>query len=275
MNEQEGSLTFFGKYRALVVENKDPSCRGRIQVKVPAIPGVDQAWAVPCAPYAGPDVGFYAIPPIGALVWVEFEGGNVDQPIWVGSFWGADQVPTEVAQLNSEDPSQVKIWKTRVFKLWIDDTDKKGQVVLEYVDPTIDDPVTVNFTLDKSGLAITVSGSKGTSKITETPQLISTDSEKLTTNSTKDTAMTVGENMTVTVTKDLTVKADGAVSVTAAKDLSAEGQNVNATAKTNMTLKASTAATLEGSSSATVKSAAVEVNGSATTTIKGGMVKIN
>ena len=68
---------FFGKYRGQVTNNVDPEMRGRIQVQVPAVLGEGRnSWALPATPYGGDGVGFFAIPPIGANVWVEFEGGN-------------------------------------------------------------------------------------------------------------------------------------------------------------------------------------------------------
>src|SRR5690606_39001851 len=85
---------FYGKYRGTVANNIDPQQMGRIQVKVPAVLGDGQlSWAMPCAPYAGPGVGFFAIPPRDAKVWVEFEGGDPDYPIWVGGFWGLGEAP--------------------------------------------------------------------------------------------------------------------------------------------------------------------------------------
>jgi hypothetical protein len=44
-------------------------------------------------PYAGPNVGFFALPPVGASVWVEFENGRRDHPIWVGCFWEESELP--------------------------------------------------------------------------------------------------------------------------------------------------------------------------------------
>ncbi|HEX6229566.1 MAG TPA: phage baseplate assembly protein V, partial [Solirubrobacterales bacterium] len=71
--------SYFGKYRGTVEQNLDPLQQGRLQVKVPAVLGDGTlSWAMPCVPYAGSQVGFYAVPPIGANVWVEFEGGDPD-----------------------------------------------------------------------------------------------------------------------------------------------------------------------------------------------------
>ena len=84
---------FVGKYRGKVLNNIDPLMLGRI---IPLVPGVSElplSWALPCAPYAGDGVGFFALPPIGANVWIEFEGGDPNHPIWVGGFWGKGEAP--------------------------------------------------------------------------------------------------------------------------------------------------------------------------------------
>jgi uncharacterized protein involved in type VI secretion and phage assembly len=91
----DGAARFYGKYRGTVVNNVDPLQIGRIQVAVPdvntAIPGT---WAMPCMPIAGMQMGAYLVPQIGAGVWVEFEQGDPDYPIWVGGFYGsAAEVP--------------------------------------------------------------------------------------------------------------------------------------------------------------------------------------
>ena len=84
---------YFGKYRGIVTDNADPTHRGRVKVKVPAVLHDLEVWAMPCVPYAGENVGFYMIPEPGAGVWVEFEGGDVSFPIWVGGFWADDELP--------------------------------------------------------------------------------------------------------------------------------------------------------------------------------------
>jgi hypothetical protein len=87
----------FGKYRGTVVKNTDPLLMGRLQVSAPAALGAAQVWATPCAPFAGPNVGFFALPPNGANVWVEFEAGNPEKPIWSGCFWGPGDWPAAMA----------------------------------------------------------------------------------------------------------------------------------------------------------------------------------
>ncbi len=86
---------YYGKYRGAVLNNVDPMQQGRLQVQVPDVAGLAPAtWALPCVPIAGLQNGMMALPVIGSGVWVEFEQGNPDFPIWTGCFWGsAAEVP--------------------------------------------------------------------------------------------------------------------------------------------------------------------------------------
>lgn len=92
----EETTTYYGKYRGTVLNNIDPYQIGRLQVQVPDVLGVGiSSWAMPCLPVAGAQMGSISIPPIGAGVWVEFEQGNPDYPIWAGCWWGsAAEVPS-------------------------------------------------------------------------------------------------------------------------------------------------------------------------------------
>jgi uncharacterized protein involved in type VI secretion and phage assembly len=87
---------YFGKYRGTVVNNVDPMQIGRIQAIVPDVSNVmPTSWAMPCVPVAGLQMGEFTVPPIGAGVWMEFEQGHPDFPIWTGCFWGmAGEVPS-------------------------------------------------------------------------------------------------------------------------------------------------------------------------------------
>jgi len=81
---------YYGKYRGMVLNNVDPMQQGRLQVQVPDVAGLIPAtWAMPCVPIAGLQNGMVALPVIGSGVWVEFEQGNPDYPVWVGCFWGS------------------------------------------------------------------------------------------------------------------------------------------------------------------------------------------
>ncbi len=105
---------YFGKYRGTVIDNDDPTSRGRLLVNVPAVYGTANAWAMPCVPYAGEGVGFKSLPDAGTGVWVEFEAGDLSYPIWTGFFWADGEMP--------EDSSpDVRVWQTKTITHRIDD----------------------------------------------------------------------------------------------------------------------------------------------------------
>jgi hypothetical protein len=81
----------WGKYRGTVVNNQDIPPSGRLLVSVPGI--VITNWAMPCVPLTDIAMGTFVRPRIGANVWVEFERGDPDKPIWVGCWWGEGQIP--------------------------------------------------------------------------------------------------------------------------------------------------------------------------------------
>ena len=80
----------YGKYRGTVVNNIDPLQTARIQVIVPDAAGfIPGTWAMPCLPMAGINSGVFTVPMIGSGVWIEFERGDTDYPVWTGGYWGS------------------------------------------------------------------------------------------------------------------------------------------------------------------------------------------
>lgn len=90
--------SFFGKYRGIVTDINDPFMTGRIRARVPDVMGQKESgWALPCAPFGGSGMGFFALPKVGAGVWMEFEHGDPDYPIWVGAwFGGTSDLPSDL-----------------------------------------------------------------------------------------------------------------------------------------------------------------------------------
>ena len=88
-----GAPLYFGKYPGKVVSNQDDENRGRLFVSFTIGNTELTDWALPAMPYAGPDVGFFALPPAEANVWVEFAAGDSSQPIWTGCFWNKGDLP--------------------------------------------------------------------------------------------------------------------------------------------------------------------------------------
>ncbi len=139
---------FYGKYRGKVENNLDPLMLGRIQVSAPAALGdATLAWAMPCVPYAGSGVGLFLIPPTGANVWVEFEGGDVDRPIWTGCFWGIGEVPALPAV------PQVKVLKTDGVTIEMSDLPGIGGFTIEVRPPLVATPLKLQFSA--TGIEIT------------------------------------------------------------------------------------------------------------------------
>jgi Type VI secretion system/phage-baseplate injector OB domain len=104
--------SFYGLYRGTVLQNIDPENRGRLLINVPdVLKLLPSTWAEPSVPLAGPTgppMGMYAVPPIGAGVWVQFEGGDVNHPIWTGCRWGqTTDIPTAVKLGNPASPPLV------------------------------------------------------------------------------------------------------------------------------------------------------------------------
>jgi Type VI secretion system/phage-baseplate injector OB domain len=99
---------FYGKYRGIVADIDDPEGLARLRATVPAVLGDKLSpWALPCAPYAGPDVGFHAVPPVGAAVWIEFEAGDPNLPIWTGGWWARGDIPSDEAGTVAGTPQKL------------------------------------------------------------------------------------------------------------------------------------------------------------------------
>ena len=93
---------YYGKYRGVVKDTNDPEKRGRIRVMCPAVLGKQLSnWALPCLP-----PNCFSVPIKDTMVWVEFEGGRKDSPIWTGVFYTTDQrkLLFQDAYIQSVDP---------------------------------------------------------------------------------------------------------------------------------------------------------------------------
>jgi uncharacterized protein involved in type VI secretion and phage assembly len=113
---------YYGKYRGIVMENIDPMQMGRLMVQIPDVSNViPSTWAMPCVPFAGIQSGFFAVPEIGSGVWVEFEQGNPDYPIWVGCYWASAADVPALALAAPPALQQVVIQTTEQNMLLISD----------------------------------------------------------------------------------------------------------------------------------------------------------
>jgi uncharacterized protein involved in type VI secretion and phage assembly len=121
---------FYGKFRGVVSDNQDPLMQGRIRARVTDVMGEDESgWAMPAAPFGGDQMGFFAIPSVGAGVWIEFEHGDPDYPIWSGAWWGsAAEIPSALLA----PPYQKVMVRTKGGNtITLDDTPGVGGITLE------------------------------------------------------------------------------------------------------------------------------------------------
>jgi uncharacterized protein involved in type VI secretion and phage assembly len=159
---------FLGKYRGFVVDNADPELLGRLKLQVPSVLGeeVVTGWAMPCLPYGGgPDQGLLFLPEVDAGVWVEFEEGDLEFPVWVGTFWSKPGGDSELPRPNQadgseaadvQDPPTRKILKTRKgHTIQLEDADEEESI---HIQEATHGHVVV---MDKDGLRITVGGQEG------------------------------------------------------------------------------------------------------------------
>jgi uncharacterized protein involved in type VI secretion and phage assembly len=117
---------FYGKYRGIVTNNRDPLMLGRVRIRVPdVLSDQESGWAMPSVPYAGNGVGLFLVPPVDASVWVEFEHGDPDYPIWTGCFWAQGEVPA------TPGSPEMKVLKTDVGTITLNDLPGAGGITIE------------------------------------------------------------------------------------------------------------------------------------------------
>jgi len=135
---------FYGKYRGSVTDIDSSTLR--IKAKVPSVLGSQETgWCMPCVPYAGSNVGMAFLPEVGAGVWIEFEGGDVSYPIWVGCYWREGEIPPDAT------PTVKTVVTAKGAKLLLDDD---AQTV------TLTDSSNNKVTLSSDGITLERGGKK-------------------------------------------------------------------------------------------------------------------
>ncbi len=155
---------FYGKYRGLVLSNVDPMQRGRLMVQVPDVTGlVPGTWAEACIPCGGMQYGLFGIPLIGAGVWIEFEQGDLNYPIWTGTFYSnAGEVPALSRAIPPGVPGMAMVTPLQNAVIVNDTPGPTGGIMLKGGLATI----TINDT------GITIQNGKGASISMVGPQVI-------------------------------------------------------------------------------------------------------
>jgi hypothetical protein len=195
----------YGKYRGKVIDPVDPLQLGRIVALVPAISEIPLNWAMPATPYAGAGVGFFAIPPVGANVWIEFEGGDPNYPIWAGCFWGQGEAPAEPAL-----PTTIML-KTELGTLSINDLDAELKLSLTAPDGLMSlvmNTTGIKISLNEVSIAIT----QEAITLSHAPSTVEVTPESIVVSCPESVTLSSGE-AAVEVTPAAISLADGAASI--------------------------------------------------------------
>ena len=82
-------MKYFGKYRGLVINPNDPEERSRLLIKVPSMGDMELGWAEGVFPssFAALPTNYTVLPEREDFVWVEFEQGDIQRPLWTGIMW--------------------------------------------------------------------------------------------------------------------------------------------------------------------------------------------
>ncbi len=176
--------SYYGKYRAFVVDNEDPDGLGRIKLTIPSVLGeATSDWALPCVAYGGgADFGVLWVPPVGAQVLAEFLEGDPSSPVWAGTFW----------RQGSEMPGEYQTPSTKILKtesghfLTFEDEDGSEAVTLHsatdaeiVMDPdggiSLTDSAGAKVVLDAQGGEITIEDANGNSIVLSSSGITCTD----------------------------------------------------------------------------------------------------
>lgn len=229
---------FYGKYRGFVVDNADPEKLGRLTLRVPSLLGPDvvTGWALPCVPYGGAvNQGFLFVPEKEAGVWVEFEEGDLEFPIWTGTFWSKPSGDSELPKPNNdqgkEDPSKEdsspqdpptrKIIKTGAkHSIQFEDAADKEMVML------LDGKHNHVITLDKKGITIT-EGVKHYVILMNDKGITMTDGQNQHSITLAEKAVTIDSKADVNINGDkIVITAKGELTITAGGELTAKGSKI-------------------------------------------------
>ena len=196
----------YGKYRGFVTDNKDPQKSGRVKLSIPSVFGDQESdWALPCLPYGGlADQGFFTVPQIDSQVWVEFEEGDPQRPIWTGTFWQQEaDVPSEAAK---DEPTTRLIKTPTGHLLQFDDEDSKEKILLHHMSGS-----EISFD-EKGSIAITDSGGAVITLNADSNELTVTDAN--------------GNNLKMTSSGTTVEDANGNKIEMAASGITLEGQQI-------------------------------------------------
>lgn len=108
---------YVGFYKAIVSKTNDPEKRGRIKCIIPEVLGGDMesAWCDPCVPVAYDNGGDFCLPKKKETVWIAFEKGDPNYPVYLGGWWKRNETPLE--DYSDKENTRVISYSNCVIKL--------------------------------------------------------------------------------------------------------------------------------------------------------------
>jgi cytoskeletal protein CcmA (bactofilin family) len=206
-------MKYWGKYRGKVIDTSDPTVSGRLLCSVAALPEMLLNWAMPCVPYAALGQGFFAVPTEGSDVWIEFERGEPDKPIWSGGYWEFGEEPV-MPEIDPLAPELINILRSKFCTLLFNDLPGEGGVTVSAIDPVA--PVPVTMLMNELGFSVTC----GELSLTMNPEVGIT--------------LTAGDTVMVLTPEGVTVETP-AVEVTAGETVNVTSPSVEVEGNVNVT----------------------------------------
>lgn len=130
-NGLEGLGRFYSTYRGVVIDNEDPEKCQRLLVEVPSITDTN-VWAYPKGQQGSLGSGFKMLTPEKQdIVWIEFENGDPNYPVWSYCGWSTDECPKDL------DGNRILGFVTpEGNKVIIDDVNKTCKVIIKVDEST-------------------------------------------------------------------------------------------------------------------------------------------
>jgi hypothetical protein len=96
---------YYSCYMGFVADRDDPDNLNRLRLIIPEIASTNvyDYWALPKGLFSGAGYGAQIIPQKGDVVWVEFQSGHPNKPVWQLGYRGMNELKTGEVDLTDKD----------------------------------------------------------------------------------------------------------------------------------------------------------------------------
>ncbi|MDR2615024.1 MAG: phage baseplate assembly protein V [Oscillospiraceae bacterium] len=233
---------------AQITNIKDPDGLGRVRCKLlskdPDVAETD--WCYCMTPYGGKAYGMFFFPSVGDLVYLAYLGGEITNPVVIGSFWaGETKAPYKIDSGKNEIAS---VKTPRGIELRLDDKDGKQKLLLTT-------PSGAQLLIDDEKKTIQLQGKDADSALT-----LKWESGEIALKAKKKLTLAAGDTT-------ITLESSGKLGLKASSAISADAANVE--------LKAKSAVKAQGATAEVKATGQLTLQASGIAQLKGSVVKIN